>query len=374
MTEPRRLRLGVLCLSGLGGSGIVASDIAAGLAARGHEVHLVSDKAPFRLDEVEAPVHLHTVDLPPTPALPERPVAFALAAKLAELCQSVSLDLIHAHYSMPNAVVAQLARSALEAPPPTVLTVHGTDVVPLGIHPSLAQITRVAVMDAVHWTAPSAHLARLAERSFALPDRSVEIIPNFVDGDRFGPSRACDKEFIVIHISNFRPVKRPSDAVLAFAQLPSSMKARLLMVGDGPQRPEVQSLVRDLGLSDRVRFLGARHEVARWLERSHVAIVPSESESFGLSALEAMAAGIPVLASRVGGLPEVVTDGRTGFLVEVGDISGFGARLQELAQSKELRARLGEAGRRDALKRFRPEDALGHYEQVYYRVSEQHHG
>lgn len=360
MTE---LGIGVLCLSGLGGSGIVGADVAAGLAGRGHRVHLVSDKAPFRFEELEAPVELHALTLPPTPALPAPPLTMGLANCLAELADRERLDVFHVHYAVPNAVAGMLARAVLgpEAPP-MVVTLHGTDVSPLGCAPELGRVTRAALTDASVCTAPSRHLARLAESTFGLED--VRVIPNFVDVERFPEPRFDGRRptFEVVHVSNFRPVKRAGDALEAFIRLSRTVNARLSMIGDGPQRSAVEARVRQLGLAEKVRFLGVRHDVSRWLARSHAALVPSASESFGLSALEAMAAGLPVVGTRVGGLPEVVEHGRTGFLVEVGDTEAMAAALSELAGDGAKRARMGREGRATAKARFHPEAALDAYE------------
>jgi N-acetyl-alpha-D-glucosaminyl L-malate synthase BshA len=349
----------------------VAADVAAGLASRGHRVHLLSDRAPFRLEDVEVPVKLHTVSVPSAPALACPPLTLALASKLSEVARSARLDVLHVHYAVPNAVAAQLARSILGASaPPMVVTLHGTDVSPLGADPALRPVVRSALLDAAGITAPSRHLARLAGDQLGLA-RDVEVIPNFVDPARFeGRSpRRGSAPFTVVHVSNFRPVKRVGDAVAAFARVVTEVEARLLLVGDGPERPAVEAQVRALGLSDHVRFLGVRHDVARWLRRADAALVPSAAESFGLSALEALAAGLPVVATRVGGLADVVRDGETGLLAEVGDVEGLARQLRRLAENPDLRSRLGAAGRADAQARFHPELALDRYERALSRAA-----
>lgn len=370
MSADPRLGVAVVCLSGVGGSGIVAADVAAGLAMRGHRVHLVSDRAPFRLEDLDIAVPFHTVELPDSPALRCPPITIALAGKLADVVEQERLDVIHVHYAVPNAVAAQLARAALgPGAPPAVVTLHGTDVVPLGTDPAYRRVVRRALLDASVWTAPSQHLASLAAAELDLPaERVVRVVPNFVDPRRFEgrPRRGGGGRFTVIHVSNFRPVKRVPDAVAAFARLSEQVDARLLLVGDGPERDAVEAGVRALGLSGRVRFLGVRHDVARWLAESDVAIVPSASESFGLSALEALAAGLPVVATRVGGLSDVVRDGETGLLAEVGDVEGLAARLLRLARDPDLRARMGASARLDALSRFPPGRALDGYEAALY--------
>ncbi|MEL6189414.1 MAG: N-acetyl-alpha-D-glucosaminyl L-malate synthase BshA, partial [Myxococcota bacterium] len=364
-----RLRVATLCLSGVGGSGIVAADVASGLAERGHEVHLLSDRPPFRLEDLDVPVRLHTADIPHAPSLNRPPITLALASKLAELTERFHIQVIHVHYAVPNAVAAQLARGIVgSAAPPLVVTLHGTDVTPVGASPAYRGVTRRALLDAAQLTAPSHHLAVRTEEVMGPLPREVRVIPNFVDLERFSPqpTTSCGHRspFTAIHVSNFRPVKRAADAVRAFAALPHDLPARLVMIGDGPERPAVEALVRRLRLAERVRFLGVRHDVARYLARAHVALVPSGAESFGLSALEALAVGLPVVATRVGGLPDVVRDGETGLLADVGDVNQLGAHLLRLAREPELCARLGAAGRRDAQERFRPERALEAYESV----------
>lgn len=373
------LRIATLCLSGVGGSGIVAADVASGLAQRGHDVHLLSDRPPFRLEDLDVPVRLHSADIPAAPSLARPPVTLALASKLAELTERFQIQVIHVHYAVPNAVAAQLARGIIgPAAPPLVVTLHGTDVTPVGASSAYRAVTRRALLDATLLTAPSQHLAGRTMEVFGPFREPVHVIPNFVDVDRFAP-RARDPDargsasrspFTAIHVSNFRPVKRAGDAVRAFAVLPAELPARLVMIGDGPERPAVEALVRRLRLGERVRFLGVRHDVARYLARADAAIVPSGAESFGLSALEAQAVGLPVVATRVGGLPDVVRDGETGLLADVGDVQTLGTHLLCLARNPELRARLGAAGRQDAEDRFRPERALDAYEEILRRAVE----
>ena len=369
MTES--IGVAVLCLSGVGGSGVVAADVAQGLAERGHRVHLISDKAPFRLqNRLHSPVQIHSTVLPEAPSLGQPPITIALASKLAEVVADQDLDVIHVHYAVPNAVVAQLARVILgPVAPRTVITLHGTDVSPVGIHPSYRTSVRSALLDAAALTAPSAYLAQHAGFTFDLPERlRVRVVPNFVDTTKFEIRAQVQPErpFTVIHVSNFRPVKRAIDAVVSFAEFSRTHTARLLLVGDGPDKEASLRKAVELGVNDRVEFLGVRYQVADCLAESDVALVPSGSESFGLSALEALAAGLPVVASRVGGLQDVVKNGETGFTAEVGDTNSFAAHLRTLADNDELRLRMGQAGRADAKRRFRPERALDAYEDILF--------
>lgn len=366
------LSIAAVCLSGVGGSGVVAAEVAMGLGRRGHRVHLISDRPPFRLEELDVPIRLHTAGLPAAPALGRPPITLALASKIAEVAEREHIDVIHAHYAVPNAVAGQLARGVMGGTAPAmVVTLHGTDVTPVGADPAYLAVTRRALMDAAVLTAPSEHLAALAPKIFSLPTGEVRVIPNFVDAESIEPAIPCPRRpFTVIHVSNFRPVKRAGDAVAAFSQLPPSLEARLLMVGDGPERPAVEAQVRNLKIGEKVRFLGVRHDVLRWMKQSDVAVVPSGAESFGLSALEALACGVPVVATRVGGLPDVVREGETGLLAEVGDVDALAAHLRRLAHSPDLRTALGRRGRRDALERFRPEAALDAYEAALREAKE----
>lgn len=360
-----------VCLSGLGGSGIVAAEVAEGLAGLGHRVRLVSDAVPFRVIGRPGPVEVCVASVPGHPVLPGGAPTIALASEFVRQLELRPADVVHVHYAVPNVAAFRLAAASLDGSPPLVVTFHGSDVVPVGSHPSYREITRRGLRSALV-TAPSKHLAGQVEDVFALERERVEVIPNFVDLEAFDPTLApAGPGLRLAHVSNFRPVKRAEDALLAFERLAFERQdVDLYFVGDGPGRPALERRARAGDFSGRVHFLGVRRDVPRLLGDMDVVLVPSERESFGLSALEGMAAGRPVLATRVGGLVEVVEHEETGLFIEVGDVDAMTAALRRLADDRALRARLGRAGRLRAETRFRRGRALEAYASTLRRAAE----
>jgi L-malate glycosyltransferase len=359
------VRLGIVAHGGLGGSGTVAADIALGLARRGHEVHMVTPSRPFRLrgDEVRS----HVVEATEHPMWHAPPWTLAMASRIAAIAAEARLELIHAHFAVPYAVATELACQLLGRDAPRwVATLHGTDVAPLGADPGYGPVTRFALRRAAGISVPSAELRAQARTHLGVD--GVEVIANFVDGERFAPSAARsapERELVLIHASNFRPVKRVGDVVEIFARVAARRPARLLLVGDGSERAGALAELAARGLSDRVEAPGARVDVERWLARAHIALVPSERESFGLAALEAQAAGVPVVGSCVGGLPEVVEHGAGGWLAPVGDVAAMAAHVLALAADPAAWQRAAERARTGALARFSPARALDAYEALY---------
>jgi L-malate glycosyltransferase len=372
MTLPR-LAIGIACFSTFGGSGVVASEVAMSLARRGHRVHVFSDDPPGRLDRSRAGVFFHRVEAPAYPQLGHDLYTLALAAKIIEIARDGGLDVLHAHYALPHAVSAELARQVLASEtgvpgPRVVTTLHGTDTTLVGIDPGFLPLTRFSIVGSDAVTVPSTWLAEITRRNLSLPSTlAIDIIPNFVDTDRFSPAPGAPSP-VVVHVSNFRPLKRVEDVVGVFARVRAARPARLRLVGDGPVRASVEALVRQLGLAADVDFLGERDDLPTLLRDAAVFLLPSETESFGLAALEALACGVPVVASRVGGVPEVVPDGEVGFLHAVGDCDAMAASVGRLLDEAPLRARLGTAARAHALTGFRVEPAVDRYEAVYRRV------
>ncbi|HVV48624.1 MAG TPA: N-acetyl-alpha-D-glucosaminyl L-malate synthase BshA [Polyangia bacterium] len=373
------LRIGVVCFSTFGGSGVVAAEVAASLARRGHAVHVFSDDVPGRLDPGQANVSFHRVAPPDYPQLRHSPYTLALTSKIVEVSRRERLQVVHAHYALPHAVSAHLAREVLAADaggraaaPRLVTTLHGTDITLVGSDPSFLPLTRfsIAASDAV--TTPSAWLARATHETLGVPATvAIAVIPNFVDADRFRPAeppRALPAAPVVAHVSNFRPVKRVGDVVEVFARLRAARPARLRLVGDGPERARVEAQVRTLGLADDVEFLGERVDLPAVLRETDLFLLPSETESFGLAALEALAAGVPVIASAVGGLPEVIPEGEVGFLCPLGDVEAMAAAARRLLDDGALHARLSAAARRLAETRYRVQPAVDRYVSVYRRV------
>ncbi len=377
------MNIAVLCFHALGGSGVVAAEIARGLAERGHRVHVVAPALPGRLDPAPPGVTLHAVPLEEAPPIGAQAYPLSLAARLIDLLQSERIDLIHAHYAMPHAAAAVLARAALgKGLPRLLLSLHGTDVPPAHGTEGLARLVRHLVTNADAVTAPSRALASLARERLSLPEHpAIEVMPNFVDTERFRPASEPPRELlrslfhdrpeaalVLCHASNFRPVKRPLDVVRAFALVRAERPALLLLAGDGPDRPAVEAEVRALCLSRDVAFTGTARELAPLLSASDLFLLPSAQESFGLAALEAMSCGVPVLATRTGGLPEVVDDGQTGVLVPVGDVHALAnAALRLLANDPE-RARLSKNARARAVQQFPAGPALDRWEALYRRL------
>jgi N-acetyl-alpha-D-glucosaminyl L-malate synthase BshA len=380
------VRIGVTCYPSIGGSGIVATEVGMALARRGHEVHFVCAEIPRRLEPEQPRVHFHPVRAPDHPVFAEVPYALALSSALVSVAQRHDLELLHAHYAVPHATSAWMAREVLRSSGCTlrvVSTLHGTDITQLGSDESYLPITRHSLLQSDSVTTPSAWLrdqahARLQLEPQALP---IEVIPNFVDtttwrplqGDArphlvalFGPEGAHVP--VLVHVSNFRPVKRAPLVVDVFERVLARTEARLLLVGEGPELPEVEASLRERGLLARARLVGEQRHVQDLLRECAVFLLPSESESFGLAALEALASGVPVVASAAGGLPEVIRDGETGYLVHPQDLSGMASRVLRLLCEPRLRAALGEAARQDVLQRFPAEPVVARYEALYSRL------
>jgi N-acetyl-alpha-D-glucosaminyl L-malate synthase BshA len=359
------MRVGVVTHGGMGGSGTVAAELALGLAARGHEVHLVTPQRPFRLAADADGVNVHEVVAARHPMWTEAPWPLAVASRIAAVARDARLDVIHVHFAVPYAVAAELACRMLgDAAPPWIATLHGTDVEPLGTDAGYGPVTRFALASAARITVPSQHLRSAAARA-GLGD--VALVPNFVDADRFRP--APDREppgtAVFVHASNFRPVKRALDVAAVFARVAQDLPARLLLVGDGTDRQATLDRLAESGVGDRVEAPGARADVEHWLGRAHVALVPSERESFGLAALEALASGVPVVGSRVGGLPEVVEHGVTGLLADAGDVAAMAAHARALVSDAARWRTMADAARRAAIARFTPAHAIDAYTAIY---------
>jgi N-acetyl-alpha-D-glucosaminyl L-malate synthase BshA len=371
----RPLSIGVACFSTFGGSGVVAAEVAASLARRGHSVHVFSDARPARLPEGVAGLSFHAVEAPPYPQLGHDLYTLALASKIVDVARERGLDVVHAHYAIPHAVSAELARQILAAETPAratrvVTTLHGTDSTLVGLDPSFQPLTRFSVVGSDAVTAPSRWLAEASRRHLALPDAvAIDVVPNFVDVARFTPAAAPAPAVpLLVHVSNFRPLKRVEDVVRVFARARAAGPLRLRLVGDGPAREATLALAASLGVAADVEWLGEREDLPALLAGAAAFLLPSASESFGLAALEALACGVPVVASRVGGLPEVVADGEVGFLHDAGDVGAMAASVGRLARDPALRARLGAAARQRAETHFPVEPAVDRYEAIYRRV------
>ncbi|MDE2711099.1 MAG: N-acetyl-alpha-D-glucosaminyl L-malate synthase BshA, partial [Acidobacteriota bacterium] len=355
------MRLAIVCYPTHGGSGAVASDLAIGMADAGHDVHVVSYAVPFRLRRFHPGVRIHEVEIASYPLFRYPPYTLGLATKLAEVAdEDGDFDIIHAHYAVPNAVSAFLAREIIGGGRTRVVTtLHGTDITLVGADKSFHRVIRFALERSDAVTAVSDYLADRTQRDFA-PHVPVEVIPNFVDTElpAPGPERyareawAPNGERILMHISNFRPVKRISDVVRVFAEVRRQFPAKLVLVGEGPERLFAQQLVRELELTSEVVFLGQQDDIRGPLACADLLLLPSEQESFGLTALEAMVSRVPVIATTIGGLPEVVTDGEAGRLFPVGEVRGMAAEAVRLLTDEPARQAMGDAGRTRAITHF----------------------
>ncbi|HEX6736815.1 MAG TPA: N-acetyl-alpha-D-glucosaminyl L-malate synthase BshA [Vicinamibacteria bacterium] len=370
------MNIGIACYPTVGGSGAVATELGKQLARRGHKVHFVSYRLPFRLDEVSANITFHEVEVAAYSLFEHPPQDLALAAKMAEVSREHHLDLLHVHYAIPFAVAGLLARQMLgAAAPKLVTTLHGTDITLVGQDRSFFEITRFGIEGSDGVTAVSEFLRRMTLEEFDIKN-PIEVIPNFIDLSTCRPSRAfrdrsafaSAQEKILLHVSNFRPVKRVVDVVRIFDRVLREVPSVLLMVGEGPERASAQALARRLGIAERVKFLGRQDHAEELAGLADVFLLPSELESFGLSALEAMACEVPVVGSDQGGLPEVVHHAETGYLLPVGDIEGMAARTIELLKDDGHRRALGQAGRRRAVALFGADRIVSQYERYYERV------
>ena len=372
------MKIGITCYPTYGGSGAVATHLGLELAERGHEVHFISYDQPFRLAHFHERIFFHEVEMEDYPLFKHPPYALALAVALHDAVRKHELDLVHVHYAIPHATSAWVACEMLkgERDLKIVTTLHGTDITLVGLHPSFQAITQFSILRSHGLTAVSDFLKRETVRDFSVPESRIEVVPNFVNTRIYRPglepchraTLAPDGEKIVMHISNFRPVKRVEDVVEIFARVLGEIPSRLVLVGDGPDLPRARVKVEELGIRDRVVFLGEYTPVQELLSCSDLFLLPSMSESFGLAALEAMACGSPVVASRVGGLPEVIMDGETGYLCEAGDIDEMAAASIKILSDDKHRKELSDAGRAFAVKHFSSECIVPQYEEYYRRI------
>jgi L-malate glycosyltransferase len=375
------LKIGISCYPTYGGSGVVATELAMALAAGGDEVHVISYALPSRLALLEAAapearLFYHQVVVPHYPLFEYPPYSLALATKIVEITRHHQLDLVHVHYAVPNAVSAILARTILQPHAlPVVTTLHGTDITLVGNDPSFMETTRWGIEQSDAVTSVSAAL-RNATRDIFGTTRPIEVVPNFIDPNRYlrvakspGARRwAKPGERVLVHISNFRPVKRVDDVVEVFHRLRGRFPVRLLMVGDGPERGRVEQRCRQHGSCGEVSFIGNLPLVEEVLVNADLFLLPSESESFGLAALEALACKVPVIATRAGGIPEVIADGECGLLYPVGDVEGMAEGAARLLGDERLRESFGEAGRQRAVELFATDKVVAQYRGLYEGV------
>ncbi len=372
------MRIGITCYPTYGGSGIVATELGLELAMRGHDIHFITYSNPIRLDPALPRIHYHEVEVSNYPLFQYPPYCLALASRMADVAESYGLDLLHVHYAIPHSISALLARQMTEARRrlPFVTTLHGTDITLVGTDRSYFGITKFSIEQSDGITAISHDLRRDTVEIFGI-ENEIRVIHNFVNCETYKPDPertgieqfAAEGEKLLIHLSNFRPVKRVLDCVRIFAEVRKHANVRLLMVGDGPDRGPAEHLAWALGVKDYVDFLGKQNQVERLIRLAHVILMPSEMESFGLAALEAMACGVPAVATRVGGVPELITDGEDGFLEAPGDVTRLAARATQLVTDSTLQAQMAEAARKTATIRFCTEKIIPRYEDYYKHSS-----
>jgi N-acetyl-alpha-D-glucosaminyl L-malate synthase BshA len=374
------MKIGITCYPTYGGSGVVATELGIELAARGHDIHFITYSQPFRLTGREANIRYHEVPVSNYPLFEYPPYDLALATRMAEVAEFYSLDLLHVHYAIPHSVSALLARQMLAARGrhlPFITTLHGTDITLVGLDRSYLPITRFGIDESDGVTAISSYLRDRTYEAFDIT-RDIEVIRNFVNCDFYirnpelvaqqRPRYAAANEKILVHLSNFRPVKRVTDVIEVFARVAPVVPSRLLLIGDGPERSAAEFLALKLGVADRVDFLGKQENVNELLALADVMLMPSEMESFGLAALEAMACCVPTIATRVGGVPELIEHQQNGLLYEVGDVDGMAAGALSLLTDPERLETMSCAARKTAQDKFCATRIIPMYEAYYEKV------
>lgn len=369
------MRIGVTCYPTVGGSGTVATELGLAMARRGHEVHFICYALPYRLGRVPPGVTFHEVTVPAYPLFQYPPYSLALASQMADAVRAHGIELLHVHYAIPHAVSAYLAREILGGGPKLVVTLHGTDITVVGADPSFLPIVRLGIERADAITAVSASLAAETTTRLGVA-KPIEVIPNFVDPNRFDRDFAAahrrrlspDGAPLLVHASNFRPVKRILDVLDVFRLVNAELPAHLAMVGDGPERPAAERFSREAGIAHRVEFLGNVSPVDGVLGAGDLFLLPSQEESFGLAALEAMVCGVPVIASDAGGLPELIAHGSGGYVFPVGNTAAMAAQAAALLRDPAELERQKQLARARAVESFSTDRIVGLYEALYDRL------
>ena len=367
------MRIGIVCYPTYGGSGVVATELGKALASKGHQIHFISYAMPMRLDGYLGNIYYHEVEMSSYPLFEFPLYTPALASKMVEVARFEKLDLIHAHYAVPHATSAFLAREILKNDLKIVTTLHGTDITLVGLEPSFLPVMKFSIEQSDGVTAVSRFLKEKTLTNYGI-NKDIHVIPNFVDTQKYSRMRCedvCEKfapsgEKILIHVSNFRPLKRVLDVIRIFHEVRKKVRSKLILVGDGPDRSNSEALVRELGIWEHVRFLGKQSELVPILSSADLFLMPSQSESFGLSALEAMSCGVPLISSSVGGLPELQVHGQTGYIAEIGDIDRMARYAVELLTNEPKHKLFMEAARARSLE-FDTTKIVIRYEKYYER-------
>jgi N-acetyl-alpha-D-glucosaminyl L-malate synthase BshA len=371
------MKIGIVCYPTYGGSGIVATELGRSLAVRGHEVHFISYAMPTRLDHFEANIFYHNVDIPHYPLFEFHEYTLALAGKIVDVVKYEHLDILHVHYAIPHAISGYLAKQIVAKTNPIklVTTLHGTDITLVGLEPHFQPLVKFSLENSDAITAVSKYLADKTIQNFS-SEQPIDVIHNFVDTNiykkldmpQLKKQIAPNGEKILIHISNFRPVKRVTDVVKIFAEVLAYHPSKLLLVGDGPDRIEAEALTRELNICEHVRFLGSQISLVELLSISDLFLLPSQSESFGLSALEAMSCGVPVIASNIGGIPEVVNHGENGYVAEFGDVQRMAKYATDLFNHPKKYNLFSINARKSAIENFEANIIVPQYEDLYKKL------
>ncbi len=371
------MNIGITVYPTYGGSGIVGSELGLELAERGHNVHFISSIMPMRLTENHERIHFHEVEMMSYPLFEHQPYDLALATKMATVARAEKLDLLHVHYAIPHSISAVLARESIKQKRyvPVITTLHGTDITLVGADRSYLPITRYGLQQSDGVTAVSKFLKQATIETFDFDE--IEVIPNFICPSQYkrlpdSPLRtelAPNGERLLVHVSNFRPVKRPNDCVEILAKVrAASENAKLIMVGDGPERSAVQYRAEQLGVKEFTAFVGKQSNISDYLGVADIFLLPSELESFGLAALEAQACEVPVIATRIGGIPEVINDGESGFMSDIGDIEKMSNDTLKLLRNEEMRLAFGKKGRELAVQRYSTDRIIPQYIDFYEKI------
>ena len=374
------MKIGIVCYPTFGGSGIIATEIGLGLAGKGHEVHFITYKRPARLSPFHENVYMHEVSNMNYPLFEYAPYETALASKLVDVVKYEKLDILHVHYAIPHAAVAFMAKQVLKSHGiniPVVTTLHGTDITLVGADQSYYPVVEFSINNSDGVTAVSEQLKQQTIDTFKTNSEDIRVIYNFIDFTRFKKTDkshfkkaiAPEGEKLLLHVSNFRKVKRVEDTIHIFARVNKKVPSKLLLIGDGPERPRLESLCRELGLCEDIRFLGKQDAIEELLALGDVFLLPSANESFGLAALEAMACEVPVVSSNIGGIPEVNIHGETGYLCKLGDVDDMADKVLEILKTEENHEKFRKAALKQA-QRFDLKHILPVYEDYYQEIIE----
>jgi len=373
------MKIGIVCYPTYGGSGIVATELGMDLAERGHEVHFISTSLPARLDITLSNIYFHKVNVETYPLFEFQPYSLALSTIIVNIAQSHGLDLLHVHYAIPHAYAAYFAKQMLREKGielPVITTLHGTDITLVGNHPAYKPAVEFSINQSDRVTAVSESLRDETYEFFSIQNE-IEVIPNFIDNEQFATCFDCGcrekmagrQEKVIVHVSNLRKVKRIPDVIKVFYEIQKEIPSKLIIVGEGPEWENASCMIDELGISEKVKNLGKVNDLYNVLCSSDLFLLPSEKESFGLAALEAMAARVPVISSNAGGIPEVNINGVTGYVLPVGDVKGMAGKAITLLKNEAQLAQFKENAKLQAIK-FDKKNILPMYEQLYYSVLE----